>query len=111
MSYNKALMSVSSVSSKPMFRHTLRQGSILMTRPGSVGSAIAAGNVNSMPFSKVNNARAFSSSSVSSAASSSPFTFFQKKTLPANTIIRFVPQQEAWVVERMGKFHRYVLVY
>ncbi|XP_008195785.1 stomatin-like protein 2, mitochondrial isoform X2 [Tribolium castaneum] len=25
---------------------------------------------------------------------------------PINTIIMFVPQQEAWVVERMGKFHR-----
>jgi regulator of protease activity HflC (stomatin/prohibitin superfamily) len=26
--------------------------------------------------------------------------------LPDNTIIKFVPQQEAWIVERMGKFHR-----
>ncbi|XP_064112547.1 stomatin-like protein 2, mitochondrial [Macrobrachium nipponense] len=26
--------------------------------------------------------------------------------LPLNTVIMFVPQQEAWVVERMGKFHR-----
>ncbi|XP_077989045.1 stomatin-like protein stl-1 [Glandiceps talaboti] len=25
---------------------------------------------------------------------------------PMNTIIKFVPQQEAWIVERMGKFHR-----
>ncbi|XP_012250930.2 stomatin-like protein 2, mitochondrial [Athalia rosae] len=25
---------------------------------------------------------------------------------PVNTVIMFVPQQEAWVVERMGKFHR-----
>lgn len=33
-------------------------------------------------------------------------TFFQRKSLPANTIIRFVPQQTAWVVERMGKFNR-----
>lgn len=23
-----------------------------------------------------------------------------------NTVVLFVPQQEAWVVERMGKFHR-----
>lgn len=23
-----------------------------------------------------------------------------------NTLIRFVPQQTAWIVERMGKFHR-----
>lgn len=26
------------------------------------------------------------------------------RSLPANTIINFVPQQEAWVVERFGKF-------
>lgn len=25
---------------------------------------------------------------------------------PINTVLLFVPQQEAWVVERMGKFHR-----
>ncbi|KAJ2499614.1 Stomatin [Coemansia sp. RSA 1972] len=28
------------------------------------------------------------------------------KHLPANTIVKFVPQQEAWVVERMGRFSR-----
>jgi len=26
--------------------------------------------------------------------------------LPFNTVVLFVPQQEAWVVERFGKFHR-----
>ena len=26
--------------------------------------------------------------------------------LPANTVIKFVPQQQAWVVERFGKFNR-----
>ncbi|KAJ3271091.1 hypothetical protein HK104_004748 [Borealophlyctis nickersoniae] len=26
--------------------------------------------------------------------------------MPTNTVVKFVPQQEAWVVERMGKFHR-----
>jgi len=29
----------------------------------------------------------------------------RRSGLPMNTIIAFVPQQEAWVVERMGKFH------
>jgi len=29
-----------------------------------------------------------------------------KHSTPLNTAIMFVPQQEAWVVERMGKFHR-----
>jgi len=32
--------------------------------------------------------------------------FNDRQTLPANTIVRFVPQQTAWIVERMGKFHR-----
>lgn len=36
-----------------------------------------------------------------------PTTYFTNRTsLPANTVIRFVPQQTAWIVERMGKFHR-----
>ncbi|XP_066582310.1 stomatin-like protein 2, mitochondrial [Prorops nasuta] len=30
----------------------------------------------------------------------------QKSSTPINTVVMFVPQQEAWVVERMGKFHR-----
>ncbi|PVV02093.1 hypothetical protein BB560_003463 [Smittium megazygosporum] len=33
-----------------------------------------------------------------------PSTFSRK--MPTNTIIKFVPQQEAWIVERMGKFNR-----
>ena len=37
---------------------------------------------------------------------SSPTSYFQRSPLPANTIIRFVPQQTAWVVERMGKFRK-----
>ncbi|CAF9934389.1 MAG: hypothetical protein HETSPECPRED_009214 [Heterodermia speciosa] len=40
------------------------------------------------------------------ASSSSPSTYFPRQSLPANTIIRFVPQQTAWIVERMGKFNR-----
>ncbi|KLU88249.1 erythrocyte band 7 integral membrane protein [Magnaporthiopsis poae ATCC 64411] len=33
-------------------------------------------------------------------------SYFQRPSLPANTIVRFVPQQTAWIVERMGKFNR-----
>jgi len=40
------------------------------------------------------------------AGTSSTPAYFQKPSLPANTIIRFVPQQTAWIVERMGKFNR-----
>ena len=38
--------------------------------------------------------------------SSIPPSYFQRPSLPANTVIRFVPQQTAWIVERMGKFNR-----
>lgn len=30
----------------------------------------------------------------------------ERHSLPYNTVIVFVPHQEAWVVERMGKFHK-----
>ncbi|PHH74929.1 hypothetical protein CDD83_4476 [Cordyceps sp. RAO-2017] len=54
-------------------------------------------------------ARLFTSSSrgllPSGFASPMP-SYFQKPRLPANTIVRFVPQQTAWIVERMGKFNR-----
>lgn len=33
-------------------------------------------------------------------------SYIPRPSLPANTIIRFVPQQTAWIVERMGKFNR-----
>ena len=32
--------------------------------------------------------------------------FYSSYKLPTNTVVMFVPQQEAWVVERMGKFHK-----
>ena len=43
---------------------------------------------------------------ISNSNNSSPSSYFQRPSLPANTIIRFVPQQTAWIVERMGKFNR-----
>lgn len=30
----------------------------------------------------------------------------ERHTLPYNTVVVFVPHQEAWVVERMGKYHK-----
>ncbi|PYH46179.1 SPFH domain-containing protein [Aspergillus saccharolyticus JOP 1030-1] len=42
-----------------------------------------------------------------SLQSGGPTTYFSnRQTLPLNTVVRFVPQQTAWIVERMGKFHR-----
>lgn len=29
-----------------------------------------------------------------------------RRSLPHNTIIKFVPQQESWIIERFGKFHK-----
>ncbi|KXL44070.1 hypothetical protein M433DRAFT_58628 [Acidomyces richmondensis BFW] len=43
----------------------------------------------------------------SSTVGGPPNTYFQRSnSLPANTIVKFVPQQTAWIVERMGKFNR-----
>ncbi|OZJ05000.1 hypothetical protein BZG36_02114 [Bifiguratus adelaidae] len=30
----------------------------------------------------------------------------QRRPLPRNTVIKFVPEKEAWIVERMGRFNR-----
>lgn len=49
------------------------------------------------------------SNAVSSQQSGSgaPVSYFASRpSLPVNTIVRFVPQQTAWIVERMGKFNR-----
>lgn len=45
-------------------------------------------------------------SSSSTNNNGGPLSYFQRPSLPANTIIKFVPQQTAWIVERMGKFNR-----
>lgn len=50
--------------------------------------------------------RQFSSLPYNSSRNQSSLTYFKRNDLPVNTIIRFVPQQTAWVVERMGKFNR-----
>jgi regulator of protease activity HflC (stomatin/prohibitin superfamily) len=47
-----------------------------------------------------------SSGQSSGGAISNSYFTRQGQSLPANTIVRFVPQQTAWVVERMGKFQR-----
>lgn len=41
-----------------------------------------------------------------SNATGPPNTYFQRSSLPANTVVKFVPQQTAWIVERMGRFSR-----
>jgi len=62
------------------------------------------------PFSNSTASRADSifrsSSSSDNPSGGAPMSYFQRPSLPANTIVKFVPQQTAWIVERMGKFHR-----
>ena len=50
--------------------------------------------------------RAPNNSLLGVSSSNVPSSYFQRPSLPANTIIRFVSQQTAWIVERMGKFNR-----
>lgn len=59
-------------------------------------------------FSVTPRPRAQNSGGLLGINNNSNFTssYFQRPRLPANTIIRFVPQQTAWIVERMGKFNR-----
>ena len=57
-------------------------------------------------FHQTSRERAPNTSLLGGSSGGSAPLYFQKPTLPANTIIRFVPQQTAWIVERMGKFNR-----
>lgn len=69
---------------------------------------LAANRRTQQPLSKrsasTNNQPSIFASPTGGAAA--PSSYFSRPSLPTNTIIRFVPQQTAWIVERMGKFHR-----
>lgn len=54
-----------------------------------------------VPFSHP--ARLLMARSMSSFSSNN---IVRDRPLPVNTIVKFVPQQEVWIVERFGKFHR-----
>ena len=74
--------------------------------------ALSANAIRSYTPSQPNNLPSQNSPSILGGLGFSPSTssdtpsYFQRPSLPANTIIRFVPQQTAWIVERMGKFNR-----
>ncbi|EPS44001.1 hypothetical protein H072_2025 [Dactylellina haptotyla CBS 200.50] len=83
----------------------------LLTSIPKTTSISIARHLNTFPTRPQNTSPELSSASSRSASSyTSPGgsvpSYFSAPTLPANTIVRFVPQQTAWVVERMGKFHR-----
>ena len=74
--------------------------------------AAALGVSSARAFSQLNSHSAtdptniFSSFSQLGSQPGTPSYFSSRKRLPANTLVRFVPQQTAWIVERMGKFNR-----
>jgi hypothetical protein len=88
----------------------LRNSRTLATsRPSPLVTALATSSVRS--FSQLNSHAANPTSVFSSFGGGNsqggPTTYFSsQKRNPTNTIIRFVPQQTAWIVERMGKFNR-----
>ncbi|CAO2650528.1 Nn.00g018200.m01.CDS01 [Neocucurbitaria sp. VM-36] len=62
--------------------------------------------LNSQSASASNPTSIFSSLGQLNSQAGPPSYFSSHKRLPTNTVIRFVPQQTAWIVERMGKFNR-----
>lgn len=85
----------------PSSRLNSRLGSSLQKAAASHQSCSRRRHLSTSPF------QATGSSLLGRNTSSlPPPSYFQKPSLPANTIIRFVPQQTAWIVERMGKFNR-----
>lgn len=63
-------------------------------------------NISTTPRRYAPESSLLSLASNSSPSGSPPTYFSSRQTLPLNTVVRFVPQQTAWIVERMGKFHR-----
>ncbi|KAJ1720014.1 Stomatin [Coemansia erecta] len=55
---------------------------------------------------RLNGSRQYGSRSGQPSTASSFSTLPRRTSLPVNTVVKFVPQQEAWVVERMGRFAR-----
>ncbi|CAN9219979.1 unnamed protein product [Alternaria alternata] len=88
------------------------EGGSQSARKSPLATVLTASSVRS--FSQLNshsatdptNVFASFGSSSSNSKSGLPSYFSSSKRLPTNTVIRFVPQQTAWIVERMGKFNR-----
>lgn len=83
---------------------------LAISRASPLAAALATTSARS--FSQLNANSASNTGSVFSSLgqfggqAGPPSYFSSQKRLPTNTIIRFVPQQTAWIVERMGKFNR-----
>lgn len=70
-----------------------------MYKHAAAGSAILARNFGFIKDHAFANVRNKKFGSVTQNSRYRPLT-------PINTVIMFVPQQQAWIVERMGKFHK-----
>jgi regulator of protease activity HflC (stomatin/prohibitin superfamily) len=82
-----------------------KRQSLLPRNPAIPALAATSRSINS--FGNPQNNNIFSSlGQLGGAQGGGPPSYFQRQRLPANTIVRFVPQQTAWIVERMGKFNR-----
>jgi len=73
-----------------------------------VARALLRGPVTAVAFTRANRAKAISvlGHEQFSAAIPQRAPVRWKHSTPFNTVVMFVPQQEAWVVERMGRYNR-----
>ncbi|GBF67179.1 hypothetical protein TMEN_9902 [Trichophyton mentagrophytes] len=103
------------VASRLILRRTVLKSQILRRTAPCFGSVLAyAHPITHRHFSSTprrtadpNHGPFFGLGAGGSPPMGTPTTYFSSRpSLPANTIIRFVPQQTAWIVERMGKFNR-----
>ncbi|KAK4175063.1 hypothetical protein QBC36DRAFT_302296 [Triangularia setosa] len=106
-------MSLTTVTHRALAAPTLTRALPIIARQAVVqSSSVLNSQHRSRPLSTTPRNALRTTSPTCSPASSGlgggfPPTYFQQRaSLPMNTIIRFVPQQTAWIVERMGKFNR-----
>ncbi|KAF2108495.1 hypothetical protein BDV96DRAFT_504391 [Lophiotrema nucula] len=86
----------------------------LSSRTPALAALPALASTHARSFSQINSQSApqqntpniFSSLGQLGGQQGPPSYFQSQKRTPANTVIRFVPQQTAWIVERMGRFNR-----
>ncbi|KAF2690980.1 hypothetical protein K458DRAFT_355362 [Lentithecium fluviatile CBS 122367] len=91
---------------RPQLSCRIRIHPLAAAAAASTSSVRAFSQLNSQAASSQNTPNIFSSIGQLGSASGPPTYFQSSKRTPTNTIVRFVPQQTAWIVERMGKFHR-----
>lgn len=102
--YESALSRTTTRLSRPALRQTSRRHTTHLSSSNTTTTSRPFTSTTKHALPQGFNPMSFGSSQ--SSSSNIPSSYFQRPALPANTIIRFVPQQTAWVVERMGKFHR-----